>query len=117
VLKVNDELGTCYDDPEERADDSNAVLKLLMTISSTAPAHVRDQTLPLLLNFPTTASPRDAVSARAQHVLNALSTLSGPPPLFETLVALASLRPPPPPAVANRSPSRLQRTCTRSSWR
>ncbi|KAJ7906016.1 ARM repeat-containing protein [Mycena leptocephala] len=89
VLKVNDVLGTCYDDPEERADDSNAILKLLMTISSTAPAHVRDQTLPLLLNFlPARAPPRDDVSARAryQHVLNALSTLCGPPPLFETLV-------------------------------
>ncbi|KAJ7923545.1 ARM repeat-containing protein [Mycena leptocephala] len=89
VLKVNDVLGTCYDDPEERADDSNAILKLLMTISSTAPAHVRDQTLPLLLNFlPASAPARDAVSARAryQHVLNALSTLCGPPPLFETLV-------------------------------
>ncbi|KAJ7918582.1 hypothetical protein B0H13DRAFT_2268987, partial [Mycena leptocephala] len=51
---------------------------------ATAPAHVRDQPLPLLLNAP----PRDDVSARAryQHVLNALSTLCGPPPLFETLV-------------------------------
>ncbi|KAJ7899364.1 ARM repeat-containing protein [Mycena leptocephala] len=90
VLKVNDVLRTCYDDdPEERADDSNAILKLLMTISSTAPAQVREQTLPLLLNFlPASAPPRDDVSARAryQHVLNALSTLCGPPPLFETLV-------------------------------
>jgi hypothetical protein len=37
VLKVNDVLGTYYDDPEEHADDSNAILKLLMTILSTAP--------------------------------------------------------------------------------
>ncbi|KAJ7828872.1 hypothetical protein B0H13DRAFT_2116841 [Mycena leptocephala] len=60
-----------------------------MTISSTAPGHVRDQTFPLLLGFlPARALARDAISARAryQHVLNALSTLCGPPPLFETLV-------------------------------
>jgi hypothetical protein len=47
VLKVNDVLETCYGDPEEHADDSNPILKLLTTISSTA----RDQTLPLLLSF------------------------------------------------------------------
>lgn len=61
-----------------------------MTISSTAPAHVREQTLPLLLgSLPASAPPREAVAARAryQHVLSALSTLCGPPPLFETLVA------------------------------
>jgi hypothetical protein len=37
VLKVNDVLGTCYDDPVERADNSNANLELLMSISLTAP--------------------------------------------------------------------------------
>ncbi|KAJ7905967.1 hypothetical protein B0H13DRAFT_2022152 [Mycena leptocephala] len=42
-------------------------------------------------SIPTTATApaRDAVSARTryQHVLNALSTLCGPPPLFETDIA------------------------------
>ncbi|KAF7356213.1 MMS19 nucleotide excision repair [Mycena venus] len=83
VLKVNDVLETCYNGDEERSDDTNAILKLLMTISATSPAHVRDQTLPLLLrSLPASAPPRDAVSARAryQHVLTALSTLSSPPP-------------------------------------
>jgi hypothetical protein len=89
VLKVNDVLGACYDDPEEHADDSNAILKPLMAISSTAPAHVRDQTLPLLLSFlPASTPARNVISARAryQHVLSALSALCGPPPLFATLV-------------------------------
>ncbi|KAJ7314418.1 ARM repeat-containing protein [Mycena albidolilacea] len=88
VLKVNDVLETCLD--EEHSDDRSAILKLLMIISSTAPAHVREQTLPLLLgSLPASAPPREAVAARAryQHVLSALSTLCGPPPLFETLVA------------------------------
>ncbi|KAJ7117461.1 Dos2-interacting transcription regulator of RNA-Pol-II-domain-containing protein [Mycena epipterygia] len=87
VLKVNDVLEICYD--EEHSDDSNAILKLLMTISSTAPAHVRDQTLPLLLrSLPAAAPPRADLIARAryQHILGALSTLCGPPPLFEALV-------------------------------
>ncbi|KAJ6481205.1 ARM repeat-containing protein [Mycena vitilis] len=93
VLKVNEVLETCYD--EERSDDSNAILKLLMTISAISPAHVRDQTLPLLLHsLPASAPPRDAVAARAryQHVLNALSTLSSPPPLFAALVAALTPR-------------------------
>ncbi|KAJ7289243.1 ARM repeat-containing protein [Mycena rebaudengoi] len=93
VLKVNDVLENCYD--EEHSDDSNAILQLLMTISSISPEHVRDQTLPLLLrSLPETAPPRDAAPERAryQHVLNALSTLCGPPPLFETLVAQLSPR-------------------------
>ncbi|KAJ7464465.1 ARM repeat-containing protein [Mycena latifolia] len=88
VLKATDVLETCLD--EEHADDSNAILKLLMTISATAPAHVRDQTLPLLLRaLPARAPPRAAAAERAryQHVLAALSTLCGPPPLCEALVA------------------------------
>ncbi|KAJ6614174.1 Dos2-interacting transcription regulator of RNA-Pol-II-domain-containing protein [Mycena sp. CBHHK59/15] len=87
VLKVNDVLKMCYD--EEHSDDSNAILKLLMTISSISPSHVRDQTLPLLLgSLPEIVPPRNAASERAryQHVLSALSTLCGPAPLFETLV-------------------------------
>ncbi|KAF7370205.1 ARM repeat-containing protein [Mycena sanguinolenta] len=94
VLKVNDVLEMCLD--EEHSDDRNAILKLLMTISSRSPTHVQDQTLPLLLtSLPAQAPPRDAVSVRAryQHVLGALSTLCGPPSLFEALVA--ALTPPP----------------------
>ncbi|KAJ6582074.1 ARM repeat-containing protein [Mycena capillaripes] len=93
VLKVNDVLETCYD--EEHSEDSNAILKLLMTISATSPVHVRTQTLPLLLGaLPARAPPRDDVPARAryQHVLSALSTLCGPPTLFDTLVAALTPR-------------------------
>ncbi|KAJ7694662.1 Dos2-interacting transcription regulator of RNA-Pol-II-domain-containing protein [Mycena rosella] len=88
VLKVNEVLERCFE--EGGADDSNAILKLLMTISSTAPTHVRDLTLPMLLRaLPASAPPRaaDAERTRYQHVLSALSTLSTPPPLCETLVA------------------------------
>ncbi|KAJ7509674.1 ARM repeat-containing protein [Mycena galericulata] len=93
VLKANDVLQGCYE--EKNSDDSNAILKLLMTISAISPTHVRDQTLPLLLrSLPSTVPPRDAMAARAryQHVLEALSTLCGPPPLFSTLVAELSPR-------------------------
>ncbi|KAF8217060.1 Dos2-interacting transcription regulator of RNA-Pol-II-domain-containing protein [Mycena galopus ATCC 62051] len=93
VLKVNEVLELCFD--EEHSDDRSAILKLLMTISSTSPVHVRDQTLPLLFSsLPARSPPREAVSARAryQHVLSALSTLSGPPPLFEALVAALTPR-------------------------
>ncbi|KAJ7148405.1 ARM repeat-containing protein [Mycena crocata] len=93
VLKVNDVLRTCYDD--DNSDDSNSILKLLMTISSISPTHVRDQTLPLLLHsLPATAPPRNDFAARTryQHVLTALSTLCGPPPLFATLAAQLSPR-------------------------
>ncbi|KAK7040568.1 MMS19 nucleotide excision repair [Favolaschia claudopus] len=93
VLKVNEVLQNSLD--EEHSDDRNAVLKLLMTISSTSPTHVRDQTLPLLLSdLPDVAPPRDALGARAryQHVLSALSTLCGPPALFECLVGALAHR-------------------------
>ncbi|KAJ7181060.1 ARM repeat-containing protein [Mycena filopes] len=90
VLKANDVLDQCFNAEEERSDDSTAILQLLLTISSTAPSHVRDQTLPrLFASLPTTAPPRDAIAARAryQHVLSALSTLCGPAPLFASLVS------------------------------
>ncbi|KAJ6480892.1 ARM repeat-containing protein [Mycena sanguinolenta] len=93
VLKVNDVLEKCLD--EEHSDDRNAILKLLMTISERSPTHVRDQTLPLLLtSLPARAPQRDALSLRAryQHVLSALSTLCGPPPLFEAFVAVLTPR-------------------------
>ncbi|KAJ7717113.1 ARM repeat-containing protein [Mycena maculata] len=93
VLKVNEVLETCYQ--EDSSDDSNAILKLLMTISAISPSHVRDQTLPMLLkSLPATAPPRDAFAARGryQHVLEALSTLCGPPLLFSTLVGELSPR-------------------------
>ncbi|KAK7064893.1 MMS19 nucleotide excision repair [Favolaschia claudopus] len=93
VLKVNEVLQNSLD--EEHSDDRNAVLKLLITISSTSPTHVRDQTLPLLLSdLPDVAPPRNALDARAryQHVLSALSTLCGPPVLFERLVAALAHR-------------------------
>ncbi|KAJ7768459.1 ARM repeat-containing protein [Mycena metata] len=91
VLKANDVLEGCFDAAEEeRSDDSTAILQLLLTISSTAPSHVRDQTLPgLFASLPYAAPPRDAIAARAryQHVLRALSTLCGPDPLFASLVS------------------------------
>ncbi|KAJ7019462.1 ARM repeat-containing protein [Mycena alexandri] len=91
VLKANDVLDGCFDAAEEeRSDDSTAILQLLLTISSTAPSHVRDQTLPrLFASLPPAAPPRDALAARAryQHVLRALSTLCGPATLFASLVS------------------------------
>jgi hypothetical protein len=79
VLKVNDVLGTCYDDPEEHSDDSNAILKLLMTILLTAPR----PGAPAPVELPT----RERASrARVTNTSSALSTLCGPPPLFKTLV-------------------------------
>ncbi|KAJ6592258.1 ARM repeat-containing protein [Mycena vulgaris] len=93
VLKVDDVLETCLD--EEHSDDRTAILQLLMTVSATAPAHVRDQTLPLLLRaLPASAPPRDALAARAryQHALSALSTLCAPPPLFAAFVAALTPR-------------------------
>ncbi|KAJ7625679.1 ARM repeat-containing protein [Roridomyces roridus] len=93
VLKVNEVLKACYE--EENMDNSNSVLKLLMTISTTSPVHVRNQTLPLLLQFlPATAPAKDAAVARAryQQALEALSTLCGPPVLFQTFVTEVSPR-------------------------
>ncbi|KAJ6480897.1 Dos2-interacting transcription regulator of RNA-Pol-II-domain-containing protein [Mycena sanguinolenta] len=90
VPKVNDVLEKCLD--EEHSDDRNAILKLLMTISERSPTHVRDQTFPILLtSLPARAPQWDAVSVRAryQHVL---STLCGPPSLFEALVAALTPR-------------------------
>ncbi|KAJ7210442.1 ARM repeat-containing protein [Mycena pura] len=93
VLKVNEVLEKCYD--EDHSDDSNAILKLLMTISSLSPMHVRDQTLPFLFkSLPLSPLPRDNLVARTrcQHVLTALGTLCGPPPLFAALVTEFSPR-------------------------
>ncbi|KAJ7097264.1 ARM repeat-containing protein [Mycena belliarum] len=88
VLKATDVLETCFDG--EHADDSNALLKLLMTVAASAPTLVRDQTLHRLMRaLPALAPPRADNAARTsyQHILSALSTLTGPAPLCAAFVS------------------------------
>ncbi|KAK0239096.1 ARM repeat-containing protein [Armillaria nabsnona] len=76
-------------------DDESDTLKLLTTITTIAPHHVVDQTLPLLFNdLPDRAPPRDAVADRIKYrrVLTALSTLCQQPELFEVFMIRLTTR-------------------------
>ncbi|KAK0501497.1 ARM repeat-containing protein [Armillaria luteobubalina] len=76
-------------------DDESDTLKLLTTITTIAPHHVVDQTLPLLFNdLPDRAPPRDAVADRIKYrrVLTALSTLCQQPELFEVFMICLTTR-------------------------
>ncbi|CAK5283329.1 unnamed protein product [Mycena citricolor] len=85
VLKANETLLKCLE--EEQGDEGNAILKLLMTVASEAPLHVRDQTLPLLLAIlPESVPEKEEDFWRYQTTLDALATVSGPAPIFTALV-------------------------------
>ena len=74
---------------EEESDLSEVSLDLLSTISSFAPSHVSENTLPMLFTaLPDRAPPRDAEAERVKYwrTLAALKKLCTQPDLFETLV-------------------------------
>ncbi|KAK0188708.1 ARM repeat-containing protein [Armillaria mellea] len=76
-------------------DDESDTLKLLTTITTIAPHHVVDQTLPLLFNdLPDRPPPRDGVADRIKYrrVLTALSTLCQQPELFEVFMIRLTTR-------------------------
>lgn len=68
---------------------SDAVVKLLTSISEISPRHLKEQTLPLLFtSLPDNAPPREAVAERARcwQTLSILKTLCHTSELFETLI-------------------------------
>jgi DNA repair/transcription protein MET18/MMS19 len=68
---------------------SDAALDVLSTISTFAPRHVQEQTLPLLFSSLSDHAPsRDATLGRAKYrrALSALTKLCLQPDLFETLI-------------------------------
>ena len=74
---------------------SDVSLDLLCTISSVAPSHVSDNTLPLLFSaLPDRAPPRDAEAERIRYwrTLASLKKLCTQPDLFETLVVRLSTK-------------------------
>ncbi|KAF7309175.1 ARM repeat-containing protein [Mycena kentingensis (nom. inval.)] len=88
VLKVDDILKDCLDD--DHSDDRNAILKLLITVSTRSPTPILEQTLPLLLPLlPTLPPTRSDIAARSRYhiILSTLSALSVPAPLFAALIA------------------------------
>ncbi|KAI0310724.1 ARM repeat-containing protein [Amylostereum chailletii] len=80
---------------EDAMGSSDAALDLLTTISSTAPTHVSQTTLPLLFSLlPDQAPPRDDFPARDKYwkTLASLAHLCIQPVLFETLVVRLSTK-------------------------
>ncbi|KAI0940934.1 hypothetical protein AcV7_003173 [Taiwanofungus camphoratus] len=80
---------------EENDDASDSALDLLTTISSSAPWHVEQTTLPLLFSsLPDRAPPRSAEADRLRYwrTLASLKRLCKQPDLFETLVVRLSTK-------------------------
>ncbi|KAI0056039.1 ARM repeat-containing protein [Artomyces pyxidatus] len=74
---------------EDLSGSSDAALDLLTTISTTAPAYISENTLPLLFStLPDRAPPREDFAAREKYwvTLNSLTRLCSQHVLFETLV-------------------------------
>ncbi|KAH9913980.1 ARM repeat-containing protein [Epithele typhae] len=91
VHHVNEVLQQDTDD----SDVSNECLDLLCAISSFAPSHVADNTLPLLFtSLPDRSPARDAEAERVKywHTLASLKKLCTQPNLFETLVVRVSTK-------------------------
>ncbi|TDL24084.1 ARM repeat-containing protein [Rickenella mellea] len=91
VRNINDVLQSDADDE----DTGEVVLDALVTISSIAPKHIEEGTLPLLfLSLPDRTPARDAHTERAKiwRTLSSLTKLCIPPSLFETLVVRLSTK-------------------------
>ncbi|KAH6916048.1 RNAPII transcription regulator C-terminal-domain-containing protein [Coprinopsis sp. MPI-PUGE-AT-0042] len=83
------------DDPTRFDEISDGIIELLVSISNVSPAHVAEQTLPLLFSsLPDSAPARDAAEARGNcwKTLSTLQALCRTPVLFETLVVRLSTK-------------------------
>ncbi|KDQ61341.1 hypothetical protein JAAARDRAFT_190123 [Jaapia argillacea MUCL 33604] len=92
VHNVNELLDSVGGSADESTD---ALLELLVSISSHSPRHVEETTLPLLFSsLPDSASPREADSERAKYwrTLTSLKKLCSQSALFETLVIRLSTK-------------------------